>query len=185
MRAPAAVRLAVVLAAVSWLALPAAAQIPVGGFTLEGEVATGVRYYLLEPSDSRKGKFEEYRDLPEWLFLAGVRLRLARPDDSYAIELGGANWGQDDQEYFLGVGRVGVWQLGFEWDEIQHIYSTTGRTLANEAQRGVWALPTPRVNLSNHNAGRRIDEISQHWDVARLFLDLTPTPELDVRAEYM
>ena len=166
------------------VALQASAQLSVGGLNVEGEVVAGVRFYLLEPDDARKGKLEEYRDLPTGTFLDGMRIRLARPDESYAVEFGGDKWGQQDQHFFLGAGRLGLWDFGFDWDQTPHIFSTTARIRATEVDRGQWRLPTPRPNLTTYNIGGEVEEISTRWDIMRLSGALTPTPEIDLRAEY-
>lgn len=180
-----AVRVALVVIVVAvFIAVGAAGEeLRVGGLNLEGEVESGVRLFLVEPSDSRKGKLEEYRDLPEGLFLERFYLRLFRADESYSSEFAGSKWGQDDQEFALRTGRLGLWQFGFEWDQTPHVYSTTARSLAIEPDRGVFTLPTPRPALPTHSSAPE-SEISARWDTARIFLDLTPTPDLDLRTEY-
>lgn len=162
----------------------ASAQVKLGGFNVEGEGEAGARFFIEEPSGTRRGKFEEYRDIPEGAFLERLRLRIFVPDESYAFEFGGSKWGQQDQEFSLRAGRLGLWELGLDWDQIPHIFSTTARMLATETARGVFTLPTPRPSLSAYNGARRLDEISERWDTARLSLLLTPTPDLEVRAEY-
>jgi MtrB/PioB family decaheme-associated outer membrane protein len=163
---------------------PAEAQLTLGGMNLEGEVEAGYRLLPDEPSRSRRGKFEEYRDITEAPFLNGVQLRLFRPDESYSTELSGAKWGQEDQEYALRAGRLGRWEFGFDWDQTPHLYSTTARSLFTETDRGVFRLPTPRPALPTWNNAPRTDDISQRWDTARMFLTVTPTPNLEVTAEY-
>jgi MtrB/PioB family decaheme-associated outer membrane protein len=155
-----------------------------GGLNLEGEVEAGVRLLPDEPSDSRRGKFEEYRDITEGLFLPNLRLRLFTEDERYWAELGGSKWGQEDQEFSLEGGRLGLWEAGFSWDQIPHIYSTTARLLATESAPGVLTLPTPRPNLFAHNTADRLDEVSQRWDTARVFFTLTPTPDLDLHVQW-
>jgi MtrB/PioB family decaheme-associated outer membrane protein len=181
---PARIAVVVAVLAVAALAPAASAQYSLGGMDLEGSITSGVRFFLIDPSKSRKGKFEEYRDLPEGLFFEGARLRLARPDESYATEFGGDKWGQEDQHFFLGAERLGLWNFGFDWDQIPHIYSTTGRTRYTEIDRGQWTLPTPRPNLFTYNASPELDEISQRWDTMHLFGTFSPMPDLDLKAEY-
>jgi MtrB/PioB family decaheme-associated outer membrane protein len=167
------------------LAPPVSAQVSLGGFNAEGDVAAGFRFFADKPSDRQRGKFEEYRDLPAGALLDHLNLRLYRPDESYSVDFGGDKWGQKDQHYSLGAGRLGLWQFGFDWDQIPHIYSTTGRTLAVEIGRsGQWTLPTPRPNLFNWNRAPDIDEISQRWDTMKLFTVVSPTPDIDLKAEY-
>lgn len=176
--------LAATIALVAGLPAAASAQLTLGGFNVEGEVEGGYRFYLDRPARSQRGKFEEYRDLPENPFLGILQLRLFRPDESYSVDFGGSKWGQEDQEFTLGAGRLGVWRFDFEWNQIPHIYSTTARFLATETDRGVFVLPTPRPSPTTHNSARRLDEISTRWDTARISLVLTPTPDFDVTAEY-
>jgi MtrB/PioB family decaheme-associated outer membrane protein len=161
------------------------AQTQLGGWVLEGEVEAGFRFLPGAPSKSESAKFEEYRDLPANLpFLDHLDLRLLTSDQSIFFELGGSKWGQKDQEYSLGVGRLGLFEGAFEWNQIPHTYSTNARFLATEGERGVFSLPTPRPTLNLHNAAPELDEIASRWDVARLNLKLTPTPDLDFLAEY-
>ena len=165
-------------------ASPAAAQLSIGGMNLEGGFEAGYRLLPDEPSTERYGKFVEYRDITESPFLNSVNLRLFRPDESYSTEIAGSKWGQQDQEFSLRSGRLGLWEFGFDWDQTPHVYSTTGRTMYNETDRGVFRLSTPRPALATWNRAALIDEISQRWDTARIFLNLTPTPDSELSAQY-
>jgi MtrB/PioB family decaheme-associated outer membrane protein len=162
---------------------PASAQLEIGGMRLEGEIEAGPRFFLVEPSKSRSSKFLEYRDINEGLFLQDLRLRIFRPDESYSTEIGGRQWGLEDQEYYLRTGRLGKWEFGFDWDQMRHILSTNARMLSTEGSRGVFTLPTPRPALSLHNSARELDEISVRWDTARAFLRLTPAEDLEITIE--
>lgn len=163
----------------------ASAQTALGPMKLEGEVELGVRTFGEEPSKKREAKFQEYRDLPEGLWLPALKLRLFRPDESYSTELEGSNWGQADQEFSLSVGRLGLWKFKFDWDQTPHLLSTTGRSLADQVDRGVFRLPATRPALVAHNAAPRIDEIGVRWDTMKFNFTLTPTPDLEMTAEYM
>ena len=67
---------AVVLAALVVAPSAAWAQYTLFGLNAEGEVVVGARFYLSRPSESERGKYEEYRDLPAGLYLDTARLRL-------------------------------------------------------------------------------------------------------------
>ncbi|HSL52173.1 MAG TPA: MtrB/PioB family outer membrane beta-barrel protein, partial [Candidatus Deferrimicrobiaceae bacterium] len=164
-------------------AAPASAQLEIGGMRLEGEIEAGPRFFLVEPSKSRSSKFLEYRDINEGLFLQDLRLRIFRPDESYSTELGGRQWGLQDQEYYVRTGRLGKWEFGFDWDQMRHIFSTNARMLATETSRGVFTLPTPRPALALYNSARELDEISVRWDTAHMFLRLTPAEDLEITME--
>jgi MtrB/PioB family decaheme-associated outer membrane protein len=156
-----------------------------GGWVLSGDVEAGFRFLPGEPSQRESAKFEEYRDLPaNRPFLDHLDLRLRTGDDLLFFELGGSKWGQKDQEYVLGGGRLGLFEGGFEWNQIPHTFSTNARFMGNEETRGVFSLPTPRPTLNLHNAAPELDEIATRWDIARLSFKVTPTPEIDLIAEY-
>lgn len=187
-RAATARVVAVVLAALC-MAAPAAAQTQVFGMSVEGDVEVGGRIYGERPSKSSSAKFEEYRDLPERPFLDRLQLRFFRPDESYSVELGGSKGGQEDQEYFLRSGRLGLWEFGFDWDQMRHVFSTNARMLSEEASPGVFRLPSGLARAFPadgplYNAARELDEISTRWDTARMSFRLTPTPDIDFKAEY-
>jgi hypothetical protein len=50
---------------------PPAAPLEIGGFRLEGYGEAGVRFFPERPQDKENGKFEEYRDFNNGLFLQG------------------------------------------------------------------------------------------------------------------
>jgi MtrB/PioB family decaheme-associated outer membrane protein len=182
--------LLVTLSSLVW-ARPAAAQFKLGGVNVEGEAEAGYRGYIERPSPSRRAKFEEYRDLSPGPFLADLRLRFFTDDDLYFGTFGGFNWGYDDQQFSLGGGQLGLWEAGFEWDQIPHTLSTTARTRAVEVNRGEWRLPASRPDATTLSAaegalynGAPERDVSVRWDTARMFFTLTPTPDLELRAEY-
>ena len=160
------------------------AQTEILGYKLDGSVEVGGRAYLDRPTDKQSGKFEEYRDIPQGIFLPGLDLRLSTKDDRYLFEFKAKEAGEEDQNFLLRSSRLGLYEFEFEWDQTPHIYSTTGRMLSTEASRGVFTLPSPRPALSAHDSAPRLDEIGLRWDTARLSLSLTPTPEWDLKAEY-
>jgi len=71
----------------------ASSALKLGGYRLEGEARAGVQFFLVDPSHSQSAKFEEYRSVPEGLFLDRLYLRLYRSDELYLTWLEGANWG--------------------------------------------------------------------------------------------
>lgn len=179
-------RLGAVLAAVAVLAVPrpASAQFSFGGLNVEGEVEAGLRLLPTEPSQGQRGKFEEYRDFTEGPFLEGLQLRIFRPDESYSTSFAGSKWGQQDQEFSLRAGRLGLWEFAFDWDQTPHVFSTTARMLATRTRPDLLTLPTPRPSLSAYNAAPRLGEVGVRWDAARVSFSVTPTPDLELRAEY-
>jgi MtrB/PioB family decaheme-associated outer membrane protein len=178
----------IVLVVATFVVAEAAAQEPrysLLGMNLEGEIETGVRFFLEEPSKVRSAKFQEYRDIDDGLFLGRFYLRAFKPDESYSTEFEGSKWGNEDQFFALRAGRLGVWEAGFEWDQMRRVLYTNARLLANENDRGVFILPPPLAgaDLSRHNAANE-HEISVRWDTARLNFRLTPTPNTEIKAQY-
>jgi MtrB/PioB family decaheme-associated outer membrane protein len=176
----------VVVAALAVLAVatPAAAQFSIGGMNVEGEVEAGLRYLPDRPAGAERGKFEEYRDFTQGPFLEGLQLRIFRPDESYSASFSGSKWGQQDQEFALTAGRLGLWEFAFNWDQTPHVFSTSATMLATQVAPNIFTLPTPRPNLLAYNRAPRLDEVSVRWDTARMSFVVTPTPELELRAEY-
>jgi MtrB/PioB family decaheme-associated outer membrane protein len=162
-----------------------APPIEIGGFRLEGYGEAGVRFFGQRPTEKESAKFEEYRDINQGLYLQGLWLRFFTPDEKYSGVIGGRQWGLQDQEYHLSFERLGRWEVGFEWDQMRHIFSTDARTLLNETSRGVYALPNPRPSpsLDTYNNGRTT-EISVRWDTARTFFKLNLSDNADLFAEY-
>ena len=113
-------------------------------------------------------------------------MRLFTPDESYSSEFLGSKWGREDQEFFLSTGRTGLWRFQFDWDQTPHVFSTTSRTLLHEISRGVWAAPGIKslYDFNGQATSRELHDVSVRWDTARLRFTLTPTPDLDINAEY-
>jgi len=178
-------------ALVALLGVPCGAdeQMTLGGMSVEGALEAGVRFFVDEPPHSSKAKLEEYREFLEGLHLENLELRFFRPDESYAVEFGGARWGHEDQAFTLRSGRLGLWEFQFGWDQTPHVFSTNARMLATETSRGVFRLPagltrTLPTDGPLYNAAPELDEVSVRWDTARMSLRLTPMPELDLQVSY-
>jgi MtrB/PioB family decaheme-associated outer membrane protein len=164
---------------------PAAAQLKLGDWTLEGGAEAGGRFFINEPAQSRRAKWEEYNDYTG-PFLGNLDLRIWSKDDKYWAEFGGTKWGGQDQEFSLGGGRLGLFQFGFDWNQIWHLLSTDARLLAVQSTSGSVAsfnLPSARPSLVFYNSAPTQD-LAVRWDEAKIFFKLTPTPDLDITARY-
>jgi MtrB/PioB family decaheme-associated outer membrane protein len=162
----------------------AADDLMLGGFRLSGEVEAGVREYIERPPESRRAKFQEYEDMRPGLFLNYLRLSLQQPDGMSGMDLYGTRWGFDDQRYEFNVGRLGLWEMFVEWDQIPHVYYTTARWLATETGRGIFTLPSVRPPLNAHNSAPSLDEIALQTNRGLIGLKLTPTPDVEVTTSY-
>jgi MtrB/PioB family decaheme-associated outer membrane protein len=186
-------------------------QTQIGGWNLEGEVESGGRALIQNPNGNQTpgladGKFEEYRDINNGLFLESLRLRLFRPDEAYSFEISGKDWGLHTQEFHLLGERLGQWQLGFDWDQMRHIYSTDAQVtelrfgntfIAPSGSGGAARQPLALYNtnppwgcsqpsqgwLSGKSIADCDGQISQQWYTGRLFFSYSPTVNSDFSAE--
>lgn len=176
----------------------------IGGWNLEGFIEPGLRFLPENPNGQHTpgladAKFEEYRDINTGLYLEGLRLRIFRPDESYSFQLSGKDWGLHTQEFHLLGERLGQWEAGFDWDQMRHVYSTNSQSLYTEFGGNIFKLPTTRPPLANWNnappwgctdssLGTSKDncdgQIAQQWYTGRVFFKLSPTPNLNLSAEY-
>ena len=167
------------------------------GLKASGEGEVGGRIFVDRPSKGDRAKFEEYRDIPPGVFLERLRLRLESPDGSYSLQLGVKDAGEEDQNFFLQAAKLGRYTFEFEWDQLPHIFSGTGRSPYRENSRGVFELPDLlQTTLQGASAAARPGilqsflatapdiDLKTRWDTARFLMSVTPTPEWDLRAEY-
>jgi len=133
------------------------AQVEFGNYKLGGSVELGGRFFIEKPSRLGRGYFELYRDYPEGFVLERLNLELANKDMSQFFQVMVTEPGEKDQNFLFRGSRVGVWDLEFEWDQLQHLYST----------------------ISPY-----IDEVRTQWETARVAFTYTPKPEIDISSEY-
>jgi MtrB/PioB family decaheme-associated outer membrane protein len=164
----------------------------IGGWNVEGFIEPGLRFFGENPNGEHTpgkadAKFEEYRDINTGLYLEGLRLRIFRPDESYSFQISGKDWGLHTQEFHLMGERLGQWEAGFDWDQMRHIYSTNAQSLFTVFGDNVFKLPPTRPPLARYNNAPPFGDdgqISQQWYTGRVFFKLSPTPNLDLSAEY-
>ena len=163
-----------------------------GGWNVEGFIEPGLRFFVENPNGEhtpgkQDAKLEEYRDINTGLYLEGLRLRIFRPDESYSFQISGKDWGLHTQEFHLLGERLGQWQAGFDWDQMRHVYSTSSQSLFTVFGGNVFKLPATRPPLPDYNNAPPFAEdgqIDQQWYTGRVFFKLSPTPNLDLLAEY-
>ena len=180
------------------------------GWNLRGDVEAGLQGLPQNPNvpGGADGKFEEYRDFRglgndanSGLFLQNLQLRLFRPDEAYSIELSGKNWGFATQEFHLLGERLGQWQVGFDWDQMRHIYSSDSQTLLKAFGDNVFIVrgnSNGRPPIFNWNSAPGWScsqasipfgssdcdgQISQQWYTGRLYFKVSPSPNLDITSE--
>jgi hypothetical protein len=103
-----------------FLVAPAWGQIEVGDYTISGGAEIGG---LPRGFKGDKGRFEEYRDIPESVIVPQLQLMIGGKKEDYYLNFDSYKTGLDDQSYTLRVGRYGLLDLEFQWDQIPHIFS--------------------------------------------------------------
>lgn len=172
----------------------AMAQTKLFGLNANGDFDVGVRGLFGDRSSS---KFNEYRDVHSGLYLDRFFLELNNPAETYFFNFKGENFIRDDQRYSAEVGRYGQYQLQVQWDQIPHLFSTTGRTLFIKQGRETFNLPDiiqttiqaaaaadRPATLRNFLNGASDIDLQLRRDKATLGIRGTPTPEWDLRFVY-
>jgi Putative outer membrane beta-barrel porin, MtrB/PioB len=182
------------------LLLPSRAvgRVEVLGLKASGEGEVGGRIFVDRPAKADRAKFEEYRNIPSGIFLDRLRLRLESQDGSYSLEFRARDAGEEDQNFFLRSSKLGAYLFEFEWDQLPHVFSGTARSPYRKTSQGVFELPDllqttlqgasaaarPNVLQSFRTTAPDID-LKTRWDTARFLITFTPTPDWDLRAEYI
>lgn len=105
---------------------PAWAQVEIGDYTIGGEAEVGG---LPQSRTGKDARFEEYRDLRENVIVPQLQLIIGGKKEDFYLHLDASEVGRDDQNYKLRVGRYGLLDMEFEWDQIPHLFSKdTART---------------------------------------------------------
>ncbi|MBI4456288.1 MAG: MtrB/PioB family decaheme-associated outer membrane protein [Acidobacteria bacterium] len=163
-----------------------------------GEVQLGGRAFLERPSEKNRGKFEEYRDIPPGLFVEGLHFQLEGKEGRYFTELRARQPREADQNYLFRVSGLGLYEGRFEWNQIPHVFSNTGRSLYKQTRPGVFELD-PAVRsaiqaartgvavaplLDRFLAGAPDVDLKGGWNIGRFLMKHTPTPNWDLQYEY-
>lgn len=152
--------------------------------TFSGAAEIGARAFTAEPTAQEKGKFEEYKDLRAGAVLARLLLNYTPRDSLGTYALSARNLFQRDQSMRLQASRPGLYDFDVRWDGIVHTFSTTARSPGEEFTRGYNTLPAVRPDSTAWRNAPYIGAIRSQWNPVRAVLAISPTPELDFKAEY-
>ena len=155
-----------------------------GAITAAFAVGGRVRMDSLDPHS--KGKFEEYRHVPENApFLQQLRVDYSPEGRNQLYRFVLREPGERDQSTWLRGSAPGSWDLLVRWDRITHAFSTTGRSLGEESSRGVFTLPSPRPDTATWNRDATyLDPTRTRWDPVRVAVGLSPSEDWNLKAEY-
>ena len=169
----------------------ASAQWEVGNYTLTGEAEVGG---LPRSFSGQKSKFEEYREVPESVVVPEIKLNIESKKNDYYLNFDAVNVGRDDQGYRLRVGRYGLLDVEFEWDQIPHIFNKDNARTPFRSNDGTFNLSSKpsaagdcpsdgTVSGWANTCARGIDLGLLHG-FARVKLRYTPTPGWTFGARY-
>ena len=172
-----------VLAVGALLGSPGIGMAQGSAITVAFAVGGRVRVDSLDPHS--KGKFEEYRQVPENApFLEQLRLDYAPVARNQLYRFVVREPGERDQGTWLRGSAPGKWDLLVRWDRITHTYSTTARSLGEESSRGVFTLPIPRPDTATWNRAPYLAATRTRWDPVRVGFALSPSEDWNLKAEY-
>ncbi|MGB7949237.1 MAG: MtrB/PioB family outer membrane beta-barrel protein [Candidatus Binatia bacterium] len=171
-------------------------QIDVGDYTISGSGEIGG---LPRGFKGDRARFEEYRDIPESIIVPQLQLMIGGKREDYYLYADSYKTGLDDQSYTLRVGRYGLFDIEFQWDQIPHwfdadfartpysrsgghttVFSLSSKPTATTASTNCATSPTCQwlntttqpINLSLYNG------------IARFKVRYTPTPGWTLTGRY-
>ena len=156
--------------------------INVGNYTLTGEAEVGG----LPRSLGQKAKFEEYRDVPESVVVPQLKLMMDGKKEDYYLNVDAIKVGRNDQNYSLRVGRYGLLDVEFEWDQIPHFFNEDTAATPFRSRDGTFTLSSKPTNAgdcpSDPTVSGWVNGCSHGIDLgllhgfAKVKLRYTPTP---------
>jgi MtrB/PioB family decaheme-associated outer membrane protein len=108
------------------------------GFTWHATTTVGAETISGEKSSS---KFQEYRDVPNGLFLESLNVVGEHPKGAH-LELGITRLGQHDEQASITGGEWGRYSLFLTYDKLPHRISNTSALIFQRTQENVFTLPT-------------------------------------------
>jgi len=109
-------------AATVLLALGAAAPLFAA---MEGEVTVTGQAVR---KDNNAAKFEEYRTVPEGVYLEKLSVQTEHEKSNCYIDIKGRKLGLDDQDFALKTGKWGLMEMGVKYDQTPHVYANNARS---------------------------------------------------------
>src|SRR5262245_34241032 len=104
---------------------------------LKGTVEMGAQ--TLNVEGDRQGKFQEFRDFPNGLFVRNVHFNFSSVDSPFFLDFKGLEIREQDQRFSAEAGAVGKYRAQFLWDQIPRFYSD-GHSLHVSTAPGVLAV---------------------------------------------
>ncbi len=165
------------------------AQVEVGDLTISGGAEVGG---LPRHFEGKKAKFEEYRDIPESVIVPQLQLIIGGKKEEYYLNFNATEVGRNDQNYSLRVGRYGLVDLEFQWDQIPHIFSLdTARTpYLRDGGGGIFTLGSKPATTAGTAVRDWVNSTANFVDlklfngIGRFNIRYTPSPAWTFTAGY-
>lgn len=104
-----------------------------------GRIDIGVRGIF---GDHESSKFQEYRALPEGLFLRYFRADLGQfADSNVFVDIQARQTLENNQDFLLSAGAYGTHRLEFRFDETPHNFTNTASSFYSESSTGFFSVP--------------------------------------------
>ena len=136
-------------------------------------------------------RYQRYQDQRDGLLFSNVRYSFNEPDGTWDFHARADNVGYRDQEFMGSFGRIGKLSLTGSWQQIPQSYSVdtmtpytgTGGTLVldDATQR---AIQNEQASLNAYVPLAPAFELRERRDIGRFDMVATPTPNLDVTANF-
>ena len=157
------------------------AQVDVGDLTISGGAEIGG---LPRTFKGDKAWFEQYRDIPESVIVPQLQLLIGGKKEDYYLNFNAVEVGRHDQGYNLRVGRYGLVDMEFSWDQIPHIFSLdTARTpYGRPGGGGTFTLPSKPTTTAGTDVRDWVNGAANPVDlklfngIGRFNVRYTPTP---------
>jgi hypothetical protein len=115
-----------------------------GGWEYTGGIEAGV---LGGDGDKKNALFRKYKDLKNGAYLNYIELEANKADTAQYFEVVGGGTGQADQFYGVETGRYNDWELHLFYNETQHVFTDSWKSVYNGEGSGnltpTWARGTP------------------------------------------
>ena len=165
------------------------AQVDVGDLTISGSAEVGGLPRTLKGD---KAWFEQYRDIPESVIVPQLQLLIGGKKEDYYLNFNATELGRNDQSYSLRVGRYGLVDLEFVWEEIPHIFSLgVARTpYGRDGGGGTFTLPSKPTTTGGTDVRDWVNTTAHPVDlklfngIGRFNVRYTPTPGWTLTGSY-
>jgi MtrB/PioB family decaheme-associated outer membrane protein len=142
--------------------------------------------------DGDPARFQRYQDVRNGLLFSGFRYAFAQPDGDYDFHARANNVGYRDQEYFATYNRTGKLSITGAYQQIPQFYSVDTTTPFTRGTSTLLLDDATQLALQNSSSpsltayvplAQQFD-LRERRDVGRVDVVATPTPTLDVTANF-